>query len=130
MYDKHIICDGSLRNVREGSQVIGYSIDARLPYYRGQPLCIVEDLVVTVDGNKADRDALRFGVRGKSWSLAEMETVADERWEFGEVATITVLHPGGLTPGAHEVTLAEQLRISYLPWSPVTSTTKTLAISG
>jgi hypothetical protein len=35
---------------------------------------------------------------------------------------------GGLAPGKHSVTAAVQLRISYLPWSPVTSCTTELSV--
>jgi hypothetical protein len=126
MYDKHIIFDNSLRNVAAGNQVTGFSIGARLPYYRGQPLSVVEDIAITVDGAKIPRGDVRFSVRGKTWSLDEVETVVDERWEFGEVATVTVLQPGGLSPGKHEISAMVQLRISYLPWSPQTSCVKTM----
>ena len=127
MYDKHIITDNSLRNVTTGGKVTGFSIGARLPYYRGQTLSGIEDIVISVDGAKAPRESVRFSVRGKTWSLDEMETVIDERWEFGEVATVTVLQPGGLTPDAHQITAMVQQRISYLPWSPQTTCHKSMS---
>lgn len=125
MYDKHIISAGSLRNLEHGA---GWSIGARLPYYRGQPLSVVEDIAMTVDGVKVPRDDVRFAVRGEIFTLDEMETVIAKRWEFGEVVDILVLQPGGLAPGPHEVSAAVQLRISYLPWSSVTSCTRTETI--
>ena len=48
MYDQHIIYPGSLR--KGANQGEGWSIGARLPYYRGQPLSIVEDIILTIDG--------------------------------------------------------------------------------
>jgi hypothetical protein len=45
------------------------------------------------------------------------------------VADVSVRRPGGLAPGQHTVTAAVQLRISYLPWSPVTSCTTSLSIA-
>ena len=84
-----------------------------------EPFCL-EELVRL-------RDDVRFTVRGRTWTLDELETTYDERWEFGEVADVSV--PGrGLAPGKHTVTAAVQLRISYLPWSPVTSCTTELAV--
>ncbi|SFU54176.1 C-glycoside deglycosidase beta subunit domain-containing protein [Pseudoduganella namucuonensis] len=123
MYDQHIIFPGSVGNTREGDTVTGWRMGARLPYYRGQILSAVEDIGVTVDGVKVPRESVRFSVRGKTWTLDELETTYDERWEFGEVAEVLVLQPGGLAPGAHTVTASVQLRISYLPWSPVTNCT-------
>ena len=124
MYDKHIIYPDSLRN----DGVAGWRVGMRLPYYRGQVLSAVEDIALTVDGEKVPRDHVRFTVRGKTWTLDELETTYDERWEFGEVADVSVRRPGGLAPGRHTVTAAVQLRISYLPWSPVTSCTSELTV--
>ena len=127
MYDQHIIFPDSVRNTRSdegrGDIITGFELGARLPYYRGQTLSAVEDIGLAIDGEKVPREQIRFSVRGKTWSLDELETVYEERWEFGEVAHISVLQPGGLAPGAHKVTASVQLRISYLPWSPVTSCT-------
>jgi hypothetical protein len=124
MYDKHIIHPDSLRN--DGA---GWRVGVRLPYYRGQVLSAVEDIALTVDGEKVPREDVRFTVRGKTWTLDQLETTYDERWEFGEVAEVSVRRAGGLAPGKHTVTAAVQLRISYLPWSPVTSCTTELAVA-
>ncbi|WP_257967280.1 C-glycoside deglycosidase beta subunit domain-containing protein [Klebsiella pneumoniae] len=43
-----------------------------------------------------------------------------EQKNYGEKATITVLKPGGLPAGWHRLKVAERLRISYLPFVPVT----------
>jgi hypothetical protein len=126
MYDKHIIFPDSLRNEGE-SDGARWRVGVRLPYYRGQVLSAVEDIALTIDGDKVPREDVRFTVRGKTWTLDELETTYDERWEFGEVAEVSV--PGRLAAGKHTVTAAVQLRISYLPWSPVTSCTTELAIA-
>ena len=123
MYDKHIIYPDSLRNDGDA----GWRVGVRLPYYRGQVLSAVEDIALTVDGAKVPREDVRFTVRGKTWTLDELETTYDERWEFGEVADVSV-PARRLAPGRHTVTAAVQLRISYLPWSPVTSCTTELAV--
>ena len=129
MYDHHVIVPGTLRNVTEDGQVTGFELGLRLPYYRGQWLSIVEDIAVTADGVKAPREAVRFALRGRTWTLDEMEAATDQRWEFGEVATVRVLQPGGLAAGEHALTVAEQLRISYLPWVPTTSCTLRLTLA-
>jgi len=121
MYDKYIIYPNSLHNLKDGS---GWSVGVRLPYYRGQPLSVVEDIAVKVDGEAVPREQVRFSVRGKTWTLDQLEENTQERWEFGEVAEVSVLQPQGLASGQHEVAVGVQLRISYLPWSPVTSCTR------
>ncbi len=124
MYDQHIIVPGSLRGVAGG-----FELDIRLPYYRGQWLSIVEDIAVHVDGTPFPREAVRFSLRGKTFTLDAMEAATTERWEFGEVATLTVLTPAALAAGEHEVSVAEQLRISYLPWVPTTTCKQRMALS-
>lgn len=126
MYDQHIIYPGSLRN-KDGE---GWSVGARLPYYRGQPLSIVEDIILTIDGATVPREQVRFSVRGKSWSLDQLDECTAERWEFGEVATVTAFGQESLAAGEHQVGVAVQLRISYLPWSPTTSCTRTETLAG
>ncbi len=128
MFDHHIICDEGFRNVEENGSVIGFALLARLPYYRGLGLSMIEDLALTVDGEKIPREAIRFSVRGRSWTLDEMETEYGDRWNFGEKAEVTVLRPGGLAPGNHTVHLAERMRISYLPFVPTTSISKELLL--
>jgi hypothetical protein len=128
MFDQHIICDDGFRNVESDGAIIGFALLARLPYYRGLGLSMIEDLALTVDGEKVPRDAIRFSVRGRTWTLDEMETEYGDRWNFGEKAELTVLRPDGLAPGKHVVHLAERMRISYLPFVPTTSTTKELEL--
>lgn len=130
MFDHHIICREGFQNVVEDDEITGFSFLARLPYYRGLGLSMIEDLAVTVDGEAVPRDAVRLSLRGRSWTLDELESVDDDRWDFGEKARITVTRPGGLTPGKHRLKLAERLRISYLPFVPVTAHETELDLQG
>ncbi|MDE2410239.1 MAG: hypothetical protein KGM18_00530 [Sphingomonadales bacterium] len=123
MMDNKMIVEGSLAAVEGGFSFLG-----RLPYYRGLGLSMIEDIAVTVDGALLPREAIRFSVRGSTYTLDEMETVYDNRWNFGEKATITALN-GGLAPGDHEITFAVRNRVSYLPFVPTTKDTKTLALA-
>ncbi len=124
MMDQLMIVDDSLQNV-EG----GFGVLARLPYYRGLGLSMIEDIQMTVDGEAVARGDVRFTVRGKTYTLDEMETVYDDRWNFGEKALITAVKPGGLSPGAHKLGLAVRYRVSYLPFVPTTSYTKDMKIA-
>lgn len=124
MMDNKMIIEGSLENV-DG----GFAFQGRLPYYRGLGLSMVEDIQVSVDGEAVARGDIRFAVRGKTYTLDQMETVYDDRWNFGEKATIIVLKDGGLAPGKHKVEFATRLRISYLPMVPTTKDTKELALA-
>ncbi len=129
MLDHYMICTDGFKSIWDNGQKVGFEMGARLPYYRGLGLSMVEDIAVTVDGEAVPRENIAFSVRGKSWTLQEMETEFEERWEMGEVATLKVRRAGGLTPGKHKIELAERLRISYLPFTPVTKDTKELTLS-
>lgn len=130
MMDALMLCDDGFENVVEGGRITGFALLARLPYYRGLGLSMVEDIAVTVDGEAVPREAIRLELRGRSWSLAEMETCFDEKWNFGEKARVVVSRPGGLAPGEHRIGLAERLRISYLPFVPTTQTSRVMRIAG
>jgi hypothetical protein len=129
MFDKYMICDDGFRNVVENGVVNGFQLGARLPYYRGLGLSMIEGIGIRIDGEVVPREQIRFSVRGRSWTLAEMETEVEERWEMGEIATLIVVRPGGLARGEHTIELTEQLRISYLPFSPITRDTKVLTLA-
>lgn len=124
MMDNKMIVEGSLENVEGGFAFLG-----RLPYYRGLGLSMVEDIAVSVDGSPVPREAIRFSVRGKTYTLDEMERVYDNRWNFGEQARIIVLQDGGLTPGSHRIEFATRLRISYLPMVPTTRDSKEMSLA-
>lgn len=123
MMDNKMIVEGSLAPVEGGFSFLG-----RLPYYRGLGLSMIEDIEVTLDSEKLPREAIRFAVRGRTYTLDAMETVYDDRWNFGEKATIIALG-GGLTPGEHKIGFAVRMRVSYLPFVPTTRDTKTLAMA-
>ena len=68
-------------------------------------------------------------MRGKTYTLDQMETVYDDRWNFGEKARIIALRPGGLAPGKHKIEFAVRMRVSYLPFVPTTKCVKELALA-
>ena len=124
MMDNKMIVEGSLHAVEGGFAFLG-----RLPYYRGLGLSMIEDIEVSVDGEIVPRADIRFEVRGQRYTLDEMETCYDNRWNFGEKALIIALRAGGITPGEHQIGFAVRMRVSYLPFVPTTRDSKTLALA-
>ncbi len=124
MMDNKMIVEGSLENTADGFAFLG-----RLPYYRGLGLSMVEDIAISADGEAIAREDVRFSVRGKTYSLDEMESVYDDRWNFGEKAKIVALKRGGLAPGTHRIEFAVRMRVSYLPFVPTTKDAKEMAIA-
>ena len=129
MMDNKMICTDLFENVVEDGATVGFAFLGRLPYYRGLGLSMIEDIQVAVDGEAIARDAIRFSVRGKTYTLDEMETVYDDRWNFGEKARIVALKPDGLAPGKHRIEFAVRMRVSYLPFVPTTKDSKELALA-
>lgn len=129
MMDNKMIVEGSLENFEEDGATKGFCFLGRLPYYRGLGLSMIEDIQVEVDGEAANRADVRFQAHGNTYTLDEMESVYDDRWNFGEKAKIIVLRDGGLSDGSHSVTFAVRMRVSYLPFVPTTKDTKELALA-
>ncbi len=129
MMDNKMICVDGFENVVEGGKTTGFVFLGRLPYYRGLGLSMIEDITVTVDGEAVARGDVRFTVHGNTYTLDEMETVYDDRWNFGEKATIGVARAGGLTPGRHRIEFAVRMRVSYLPFVPTTKDVKELDLA-
>lgn len=129
MMDNKMIVEGSLENHVEDGEVKGFKFLGRLPYYRGLGLSMIEDIAVEIDGEAIAREDVRFHVHGNTYTLDEMETVYDDKWNFGEKATIIALRDGGLGEGNHKVGFAVRMRVSYLPFVPTTKDTKELALA-
>lgn len=129
MFDKYMICEQSLKNVVESGSVAGFQFKARLPYYRGLGLSMIENLAVSVDEHKFPRQAIRITLHGNRYSLEEMEQEYEDRWEFGEEGIVTVLKPGGLARGLHKIEMEDTLRISYLPFLLTGSDNKVIELA-
>lgn len=95
----------------------GFAIYARCFYYRGVPLCLVEDCRVTVDGETYGKDKISFEVEGQTFTFDEMSTVQAYYWNYGHLATIKVNKPGGLdTSRPHDFDYFHSIRTYYLPF--------------
>ncbi|MFT4081676.1 MAG: DUF6379 domain-containing protein [Nocardioides sp.] len=122
MFDRYIVVEGSLRNRSdETGETTGFAVDARIPYYRGLGLSMVE-VDLTVDDEIIPRDQVSFVVHGNSYRSDEMDEVYDDRWGFTEAATLVVDRPGGLPAGEHRVSVLVSLRISYIGGTQTTGT--------
>jgi len=131
MFDNKVIVENSLTRVNSAEAGFdGVSVLARLPYYRGLGLSMVENIAVTVDDKVVAREDTLFSVRGNTWTLDEMETEYGDRWNFGEKAKVLVKLPEGLDDGEHDISVAITMRVSYLPFVPTTKDTKRLALQG
>jgi hypothetical protein len=127
-YETYMIGDKGFKNVVENGKCVGFQLQMRIANYRGYLLSQIEDIRISVDGEAIPRAAIRFSVGGKTYTLDEMETVVDTRWELLQAATVTCLKPGGLAPGPHTIAAEEHIRASYIPMIAASHLTKTLTL--
>ncbi len=113
MFEKYMIYDKGFRNVEKDGEITGFQVGVRITYYRGVVLAVIGDFKVTVDGIAYTKDQMTFTVNGNTYTFKEMIGKTDEHWDFGDVAYLTVLRPGGLPEGEHEVEVTEQIRVVY-----------------
>jgi hypothetical protein len=108
------IHDEGFKNVSQNGKTTGFQLKIQSGYYRGIYLSLLHDFEVTVDGETFKQDQIKFGVGGKSYTLAEMESLSTVHWPWLEPAIFTVNKPGGLKPGMHEVQVLYLYRVSYM----------------
>lgn len=115
MFDENVFIKGSARNVVENGKTIGFQMKTHITYYRGIPLSMVRKLHVWIDGQEVAEENIRFSVDEEEWfTLEEMRTVADLKWEYGQPATVRVLMDGGLK-GKHKIKLNIVTVTAYIP---------------
>lgn len=116
MFDNNIFLEDSCHNIVKHGKTIGYGLRTYIPYYRGIPLSMVNDIQVEVDGEKAQRNEISFSTDGDEWfTLDEMETITTYKWEYDQAAYIIVKKEDGLSKGKHNVKLTVITRTAYIP---------------
>ena len=128
MFEKYMIVPEKAKNIEENNQIIGFQFGARLPYYRGVSLSMVEEIEVSLDGETLPQNKVNITVHDNTYNLEQRENELNDRWEMGEVATLTIFKEGGLSRGEHEVGLKINIRIGYLPFPAIRTATKTIII--
>ena len=124
-----MIVENNAENIVENGKVTGFKFGARLPYYRGIPLSMVEEIVVKVDGEEVPKESIKFSAHGNTYTLKEMETEVDDRWNMGEVADIIVEKEGGLPKWEHTIFLLLNMRIAYLPFPSIRKAEKKIVLA-
>ena len=110
MFRERLIVDDSL--VTHGD---GYSLRARLPWYRALPLSCVTDVIVSVDGELADPNVVTIETDGFVVLLPQVARAWDRCWFVLDDLEIRVSGISLPDRSEHEVDLIIGLRIPYLP---------------
>ena len=128
MFEKYMIVEDNLKNVVEDGKITGFQFGARLPYYRGVSLSMVEEIEVSLNNEVLPQDQVYIAVHENKYNLNERENELDDRWEMGEVATLFIQKEGGLEKGNHLLGLKINIRIGYLPFPAIRNAQKEIKI--
>lgn len=110
MFRERIIVEGSLAVDEDG-----YSLRARIPWYRALPLSCLVEVTVTVDGRTAEPGTVTVATDGVECSLAEAARTSDRSWYVLDDLVVRVAGARLPDRAQHEVDLTLGLRIPYLP---------------
>lgn len=114
MFDNNVFIEDSCRNYIANGIVIGFELQTYITYYRAIPLSMVNDIRVKVDGIEIPRQSIRCTDGIDTFTLDEMTTAINNKWEYGEPLTIRCLGEG-LSSGEHDVELTVIVRTAYIP---------------
>ena len=114
MYENYILLSRGFNNVVENGKIIGFQILVKIAYYRGVWLPLIKDLQVKVDGEEFGTDKILVTVGAHTYTFEETAEMVDVHWDFDKPLKLTVLKPGGLEPGVHEVFFSQSIAVSYM----------------
>ena len=118
MYDTHILTDVGCRSLWEHGKKVGFAVNIKINYYRGLPLCCVDQITLEVDGQVMDPAAMYVQHRGREYAYLDIlkdDFPTDFYWVFGELLRVVVKRDGGIDQGRHHVKLTLGTRRSYTP---------------
>ena len=118
MYDKHILTERGCRSVWEHGKKIGYCLNITINYYRGLPLCCVDQITMEIDGKEVDKSQMYVQHRGREcpyFDILKDDFPTDFYWLFGEPLTVVVKNGEGIEQGIHHCRLTLGTRRSYTP---------------
>lgn len=118
MYDMNILTDEGCRSIWEKGKKVGYCVNLKINYYRGLPLCCVDEITLEVDGEAISPYDMLLQHNGKEFMYTDIlkdDFPTDFYWIFGEKLRVIIKKTGGLDQGIHKVRLILGTRRSYTP---------------
>ncbi len=118
MYDAHILTDEGCRSVWEHGKKVGYCVNLKINYYRGLPLCCIDEISLEVDGEEVDPKTMILQHNGREYPYLDIlkdDFPTDFYWLFGKKLRVVVMKKGGIEQGRHRVKVTLGTRRSYTP---------------
>lgn len=118
MYSAHVISEAGPRSIWEDGKKTGFCLNLKINYYRGLPLSCIDEITLAVDDRLVDPETMYVTSEGKTFHYPDI--LKDDMdnsvyWRFGKLLKVTVMQPGGLEQGVHNVKLRLGTRRSYTP---------------
>jgi hypothetical protein len=107
----------SLQPIVLDKGAVGYSLDIRLNFYRGQPLSAIEQFELAVDGERVPDELILLEYDRNLYRPEELQLAFNEFWAVKKPLRALV-YQGGLRPGDHEVDLTLILRSVSMQFGP------------
>ena len=118
MYNKQILSENNARSVWAHGKKYGYQFQVTINYYRGLPLCCVDQITMVIDGEQVPYDEMYVQHRGREYHYPDIlkdDFPTDFYWLFGEPLTVVVKNGKGIEQGIHHCKLTLGTRRSYTP---------------
>lgn len=134
-WDKHMICDGGLKNLTAGDFTYGYEFALQYPTYRGTYLSCIEQIDVEVNDLPICREDILFVLNNKEFLLSELSGLFREYWFILDHALLRVVNNRGLAKGStQKIKVIMKHRIPYTGYFggymvPVSKCTKMLKVN-
>lgn len=116
-HEDKVLRPGALRELTLGEEVVGFTLDIGLNYYRGLPLSAVERFEIAVDGEAIPPELMLVELHEKLFMPSQLALAWTEFWGIKRDLRVMVYN-GGLADGDHEVEVGLDLRNVYMQFGP------------
>ncbi|HQY98979.1 MAG TPA: DUF6379 domain-containing protein [Propionicimonas sp.] len=116
-HEDKVLRPDALRELKLGDQVVGFTVDVGLNYYRGLPLSAIEELELTVDGVAVPATNILVEFNEKLFMPEQLKLAWTDFWGIKRDLRVRV-YGEGLAAGEHEVAVKLILRNVYMQFGP------------
>lgn len=103
----------TLKNKVFGTSCTGYTFQIDTLSYRGSWVSTIEDIELTVDGERVQKSDMLFCVRGLKIPIDDLGGHTEVFWGVADPGVINVNKVGGLKPGSHKFEIVIKKRRDF-----------------
>lgn len=104
---------GTLKNKSFGSNCTGYTFQIDNLSYRGIWVSTIEDIELTVDGEKVPKNAMLFCIHGMKIPIDDLGGHSEVFWGAKDDGILSVNKVGGLKAGDHKFEIVIKKRADF-----------------